>query len=102
MKKFILALVIFASVPAFAGKMKEIYIMTQESVLDHLGFDESVIKIEGLEFIQVEGADLAVLTNAVMYYSVKDVPAAFQCVTTFVETATFYEVVKTKCTEIQQ
>lgn len=101
MKKFLLAFVIFASVPAFAGKMKEIYTMTQESVMEHLGFDENIIKIEGFDFIQVEGADLAVLTNVRSYYSVEEAPASFDCVTTFAKSATGYEVVKTKCTLVK-
>lgn len=102
MKKFLLSLVIFASIPAFAGKMKEIYIMTEESVMDHLGFDESVIKIEGFQIIPLEGADLAVRTSAVMYYSISEAPAYFNCVTTFAKAGDFFEVVKTKCTEVRR
>lgn len=98
MKKLLVAFVVFASVPAFAGKMKEIYTMTHESVMDVLGFDESVVKIEGWEFVTVEGADLAVSTYARMYYSMDSAPAGFDCLTTFVKTGSSYEVVKTKCT----
>lgn len=98
MKKLLVAFVVLASSPAFAGKMKEIYTMTQESVLDVLGFDESVVQFEGLEFVKVEGAELAVSTNVRMYYSMANAPAGFKCLTTFVKAGNFYDVEKTSCT----
>lgn len=103
MKKFIAAaLVVFAVTPAFAGKMKEIFTMTEESVMDTLGFDEDVIRIEDASFTQVQGADLAVKTLARMYYSRQNAPASFDCVTTFKKTETFYSVIKTVCTASQR
>jgi hypothetical protein len=100
MRNLMIAFVIFCSVPAFAGKMKEIHIMTQESVMDYLGFDENVIKFESFDFVQIEGVDLAVETIARSYYSVNEVPPTFKCVTTFAKSGDNYSVIKTKCVEI--
>lgn len=87
--------------PAFAGKMKEIYIDTRESVLDYLGFDESIISIEGMKFVQVEGADLAVESIARSYYSRNSPAPTFKCVTIFKKTdADSYSVVGTKCQQV--
>lgn len=101
MKKFILAFVLLCATPAFAGKMKEIYIMTQESVMDYLGFDESVIQIEGMGFVKVEGADLAVETIARSFYSRQAPAPYFKCITTYKKNANDrFSVVNTKCEEI--
>lgn len=97
MKKALVALLISVSLPAFAGKMKEIWSMTQESVLDTLGFNEDVVKIEGFQFIQVQDADLAVQTDVVMYYSRDAAPAAFECVTKFSKHGDSYDVIGTQC-----
>ncbi|MDG0817722.1 hypothetical protein [Bdellovibrio svalbardensis] len=103
MKKALLAagLVITFVSPVFAGKMKDIYIDTRESVMDYLGFDESIISIEGMKFVQVEGADVAVETIARGYYS-RSIPApTFKCVTIFKkQDFDSYLVVGTKCQQV--
>lgn len=101
MKQFILAFVVLFSIPVFAGKVNQISVLTQESVQDTLGFDEDVIKIEGFQFIQVAGADLAVLTNVRGYYSPDEAPVSYDCVTTFVKEADFYKVKSTQCTVLK-
>lgn len=101
MKNLLVTLIIIASSSAFAGKMKDISYMTQESVMDYLGFDESVIKFEGMKFVQIEGVDLATQTIVRSYYSVHEIPPTFQCVTTFKKTSDSYEVIKTNCIEIK-
>ncbi|XGC81453.1 hypothetical protein ACES2L_03015 [Bdellovibrio bacteriovorus] len=92
MKKLILAAVLFAS-PAFAGKMKEIWWMTNESVLQTLGFDEETVNVQGHKFVTVEGADLAIATEVRGYYA----RVTFKCLTTFKAANGFYEVIKTEC-----
>lgn len=100
MKKLMMAAVVAFALPAFAGKMKEIHLMVQESVLDTLGFDENVVKIEDYNFVKVTGADLAVHTVVRMYYSPTEAAPTFDCVTTFKKLADeSFEVVKTKCVE---
>lgn len=97
MKKLFIAIMMLACLPSFAGKMKEIYTMTEESVLGELGFDESIVKIEGWEFVKVEGADLAVSTYVRMYYSMDSAPAGFDCLTTFKKTGDSFDVIDTQC-----
>lgn len=100
MKKLMMAAVLAFGLPAFAGKMKEIHLMVNESVLDTLGFDEDVVKIEGFNFVKVAGADLAVHTVVRMYYSPSAPAPTFDCVTTFKQVADqSFEVIKTKCVE---
>ena len=99
MKNVIMALVVLSAAPAYAGKMKEIFTMTQESVMDVLGFDESVIRIEDAQFVKIEGVDLAVKTVARSYYSREEAPANFECVTTFKKSGESYSVITTKCVE---
>lgn len=97
MKNVIMALVVLSAAPAYAGKMKSIFTMTQESVMDVLGFDESVIRIEDAQFVKIEGVDLAVKSVAVMYYSHAEAPASFDCVTTFKKSGESFDVINTKC-----
>ncbi|QDK38408.1 hypothetical protein [Bdellovibrio sp. NC01] len=103
MKKALLAVGLVCTFvsPAFAGRMKEIYIDTRESVLDYLGFDESIISIEGMKFVQVEGVDLAVESIARGFYSRNSPAPTFKCLTIFKKTDTDnYSVVGTKCQQI--
>lgn len=92
MKGLLIAALVFVSAPAFAGKMKEIYTMTNESVLETLGFDEGIMNVEGHKFVSVAGADLAVQTT-VRGYNGK----SYTCVTTFVDSEYFYQVNYTTC-----
>lgn len=98
MKKILLVVAMLVCLPVSAGKMKEIYTMTQESILDELGFDENVVKIEGWQFVNAPGADLAVSTYVRMYYSREAAPAGFDCLTTFKKVESGFDVLKTKCT----
>lgn len=98
MKKILLVMAILACLPVSAGKMKEIYTMIEESILDELGFDESVVKIEGWQFVNVDKADLAVSTYVRMYYSMDAAPARFDCLTIFKKVGSSYDVIETKCT----
>lgn len=102
MKNLLIAFVMLSAVPAFAGKMKEIHLLVTESVMDTLGFDESVIKIESYDFVKVEGVDLAVKTTARSFYSVKEAAPTFDCLTTLKKQADeSFSVIKTKCVEVK-
>ena len=92
MKGLLMAALMFVSAPAFAGKMKEIYTMTNESVYEALGFDEGIASIEGHKFVSVAGADLAVQTTVRVYDG-----KSYTCVTTFVDSEYFYQVNYTTC-----
>ncbi|WP_374077847.1 hypothetical protein [Bdellovibrio bacteriovorus] len=98
MKKLIAVLLVLSAAPAsYAGKMKEIWWMTNESVLETLGFDEGTVAIENHKFVQVEGADLAIQTTVRGFYRVNGSVPTYQCVTAFVKTNDFYDVLKTEC-----
>lgn len=98
MKKLIAALLVLSVAPAsYAGKMKEIWSMTNESVLETLGFDEGVVSIERYQFVQIEGADLAVETSVRANFGDNGSYPTYECLTTFVKTSDFYQVLKTKC-----
>ncbi|WII73548.1 hypothetical protein QJS83_06640 [Bdellovibrio sp. 22V] len=101
MKKLVLALLVLSAAPAYAGKMKAIWEMTNESVLQTLGFDEGIVAIEKHQFVQVVGADLAVQTQVRGYYRVRGEVPLFNCVTSFVKSSEFYEVKNTKCESAQ-
>lgn len=93
MKAFLIAALLVVSSSAHAGKMKEIYIMTTDSILETFGFDESMVQIDDYHFVQVEGEDLAVQTTVRVYYT----RAVYTCVTTFKKTETFFAVKKLRC-----
>jgi hypothetical protein len=99
MKNVVMTLLVLSATPAFAGKMKDILIMTEESVMDVLGFDESVIRIEDAQFVKVDGVDLAVKSIARSYYSRSESPASFECLTTFRKSGESFSVINTKCVE---
>lgn len=101
MKKLFVAFTILFASTAFAGKMKEIHMLVTESVQDYLGFDEDVVKIEGYQFVKVEGADLAVETVARSYYSPQAPAPTFKCVTTFKKTGEDFSVIGTRCEEVR-
>lgn len=92
MKNLLMALLIFLSLPAFAGKMKEIYSMTNESVLEALSEEEGITSVDGHKFVSVPGADLAVQTTA---HGLNG--KSFTCVTTFLDSGYFYQVNYTTC-----
>ncbi|AFY00384.1 hypothetical protein [Bdellovibrio bacteriovorus] len=93
MKALLIAALMFVSAPAFAGKMKEIYIMTTDSILENFGFDDSQVQIDDYKFVTVEGEDLAVQTTVRVYYT----RAVYTCVTTFKKTEHFYDVKNLRC-----
>lgn len=93
MKSLLIVALMFVSAPAFAGKMKEIYTMTNESVLETLGFYEDIAAVEGHKFLTIEGEDLAIQTTVRGYYG----NATYTCLTTFVKSEGFYDVKKTVC-----
>lgn len=98
MNKLIVALLILSAAPAsYAGKMKEIWSMTNESVLETLGFNEGVVSIEYYQFVQIEGVDLAVETSVRTNFGDNGRYPTYECLTTFVKTNDFYKVLKTKC-----
>ncbi|KHD89820.1 MAG: hypothetical protein OM95_01790 [Bdellovibrio sp. ArHS] len=97
MKKLIVALLVLSAVPAFAGKMKAIWEMTNESVLAELGFDEGIVAIEGHKFLQIPNADLAVQTQVRGYYRTRGEVPLFTCVTYFAKFQDFFEVTHTEC-----
>lgn len=93
MKNLLLTAIVLFSVPSFAGKMKEIWSMTNESVLSTLGMEEDYVTISGYKFTEIEGADLAVETSVKGTYT----PHYYECVTTFRKNADFYSVIVTAC-----
>ncbi|WP_413586053.1 hypothetical protein [Bdellovibrio sp. HCB274] len=94
---FIASALILSSSFASAGAMKEISMMTTESVLETLGFDESIVSIEQ-KFTTVAGYDVAIITMARGNYKVKGVVPTFKCVTVFKKNSdNWYDIVKTEC-----
>lgn len=101
MKNLLIAALVCLALPASAGKMKEIWQMTNDSVLETLGFDEEIVAVEGHKFLQLENEDLAVQTTVRGYYRSRGVVPMFQCVTTFVKSENFFDVKKTTCEQLQ-
>ncbi|WP_413583199.1 hypothetical protein [Bdellovibrio sp. HCB288] len=94
---FVIAAVVLGSSFASAGAMKEISIMTTDSVLETLGFDESIVSIDH-KFTQVAGYDVAIISVARANYKVKGVAPTFQCLTVFKKNSeNWYDIVKTEC-----
>lgn len=94
MKAFLVAaLLVVSSTVAHAGRVKEIHIMTTESIYDAFSVDESMVQIDGYDFVQIEGEDLAVQTTVRFY----DTRAVYSCVTIFAKTERFYAVKKLRC-----
>lgn len=93
MKKFILSLILIITLPAFAGKMKDLYILTVDSVTSTLGLSEDYIQIESTTIVQISGADLAVRTIVQDKYDTEK----FDCITTFKKSQNSFEVIETKC-----
>jgi hypothetical protein len=101
MKKFFLATaILFSTSSVFAGAVKEIWSTTNESVLEVLGFDESIVSLEQ-KFAQVEGFDLAVKTTVRGHYKVKGVVPTFECITVYKKNLNNYDLVKTECQKVQ-
>lgn len=100
MKKMILSLLVVASAsPAFAGKMKEIWQMTNESVLESLGFDEGDVTISGYRFEKLNDG-MAVKTTVKGKLKVQGTVPAFDCTTTYKGSIGKYKVVDTFCEQI--
>lgn len=86
-----LAVVVGFSLSARAGKVKEIYILTTESVLEHLGLEWDEAELSNIRFIDVKGYQVAV------YSEVDLAVKKYTCITTFVETGKFWQVDYTEC-----
>ena len=93
MKKLILSLILIMTLPAVAGKMKEIYILTVESVTSTLGLTEDYIAIESTTIVEISGADLAVRTIVQDKFDTEK----FDCITIFEKTQNSFQVIQTKC-----
>lgn len=100
MKKYLLILIAFITIPAWAGRMKEVYIMTQESVLNTLGYDETVAVVEDLKFVKIENVDLSVQSTVRVTSSVFEKAPAYSCITLFEKTSDLFQVIKSQCREI--
>ena len=97
MKKIIASLlVVVCTSPAFAGKMKEIFQSTNESVLESLGFDEADVSISGYRFVKLNDG-LAVKTTVKGKMRVQGTVPAFDCTTTYQGTVGKYRVMDTFC-----
>lgn len=82
---------------AEAGRMKEIYTITNESVEFELGLfqDDGLITITGHKFVTpANEGGLAVATKVMKGYSSQ---VLYTCVTEFVKTATFFKEIETVC-----
>lgn len=100
MKKLIVSmLIVSAAAPAFAGKMKEIWQTTNESVLESLGFDEGDVSISGYKFEKLDGG-LAVKTTVKGKYKVQGTLPTFDCTTTYKGKVGNYKVVDTFCDQV--
>ena len=100
MKKMILSLLVVASAsPAFAGKMKEIWQMTNESVLETLGFDEGDVTIGNYRFEKLNDG-LAVKTTVKGKLRVQGTVPTFDCATSYKGKVGNYKVVDTFCEQV--
>jgi spore maturation protein SpmB len=97
MKNLLAFFIVFSALPTFAGAMKEIWSMTNESVLETLGFEEEAVTIDNYQFVHIEGADLAVQTKVLVLYPIDSSEASYVCTTTYKKSADFYNVLKTRC-----
>lgn len=87
----------FITHSAEAGRLKEIYTVTNESVELELGLfqDDGFISITGHKFVTpANEGGLAVETKVMKGYSSQ---VLYTCVTEFVKTETFYKEVETTC-----
>ncbi len=101
MKRVLLSLLVCSlAAPAFAGKMKEIWQDTNESVLATLGFEEGSVSISGYKFEKVQGVDLAVRTFVKGRYRVAGTVPEFDCLTTFRGKTGHYRVQDTMCDQV--
>ena len=94
MKGLFAAVMLLISTQVFAGEMKEIYTMTNESVVKTLGPDADIVSIEGHNFVSFPGSDLAVETKVTTNPGEK----TFFCVTLFIGDRD-YQVLRTLCEE---
>lgn len=100
MKKLIVSLLVVASAnPAFAGKMKEIWQTTNESVLESLGFDEGDVTVGNYRFEKLNDG-LAVKTSVKGKLKVQGTVPAFDCTTTYKGSVGKYKLVDTFCEQI--
>ena len=100
MKKLFLVLMILSSVSSFASNSQEAFRLARQDVLDTLGFDESVNRIEWMEITQVRGADLAILTIVRSHFDMNQAPVELKCVTTFTKAGRSFHLQKTKCNSV--
>lgn len=93
MKVWAVALVVVAgfSFSARAGKVKEIYILTTESVLETLGFEWEEAEVSNIQFIAIPGYEIAVQSE------VSTPLQKYSCVTTFVKANQFWQVDYSDC-----
>ncbi|MFS4459580.1 hypothetical protein [Bdellovibrio sp. HCB2-146] len=100
MKKLIISLVVVsAAMPAFAGKMKEIWQSTNESVLETLGFDEGDVSVSGYKFEKTNDG-LAVKTTVKGKYKVQGIVPTFDCTTSYKGKVGNYKLVDTFCDQV--
>jgi hypothetical protein len=97
MKKILVSLLVVAAAsPSFAGKMKEIWDTTNESVLQSLGFDEGDVTIGNYRFQKLNDG-LAVKTTVKGKLRVQGTIPSFDCTTTYKGKVGSYKVVDTFC-----
>lgn len=93
MMKIVFSLLIIISAPVYAGKMKDIYISTFESVTSTLGLNEDYIELESSKIIEITGFDLAVRSIVIDKFDTEK----FDCITFFNKNRIAFEVSHTKC-----
>ncbi len=95
MKNLLLIAVLLFSGPTFAGKMKEIWALTNESVLATLGLEEDYVQISGYKIIQTGEGEFAVHTKLENFAG--DIKSEYQCVTNFRNEVDSFSVVESSC-----
>lgn len=84
----------------WAGRMNEVVILSLESIEQKLGLDSAAHQYQVLhqEFTTTKiDAGLAVQTQLVVTHILGGTTQQWTCVTQFVRTARFFEVLKTEC-----
>ncbi len=93
MRKLIILALLITSTMASAGRMKDIYIDTMDSIVSVLGTSEDYIRVKSQKFVSVQDADIAVATIIQDIYSGE----YFECITKFDKRESGFQLRNTAC-----
>lgn len=97
MKNILIAALIFASTPVWAGAMGELWSTTNLSVRESLGYNIKIVSIEQ-KFASIPGYELAVKSTVYGYNQANEVVPTFECISGYRESnAGTYELIQTDC-----